>query len=193
MRCWLVLSRVKNKSGGFTFVEILLIITIFSIVGAGIAGTFYSGVKLWLRAKNADVYSNELLLNLEGISRDLRQSVYISKVGYEGKAAELSFLTFVGDTAMKVTYKFDVMQKAFVCRRMQLEDALSEELQGNYTERRVASLDAFSLSYFYFDKEKEGYAWKDSWERSEGIPAAVRINAKLKDEEYVKTVLIPIS
>ncbi len=194
MRCWWRMWRERNRSSGFTLVETLVVLTIFAIIGVGIAGSLAAGMKIWFRAKSASASSLDVLSALETVSRDLRQAVNnIPAVGFEGKAQEISFLTFQGDTAVKVNYKFEATQKALIRREMDLKDALSEKLQGKYKEKQVASLDEFSFGYLYFDQDKEEYTWAPEWKKEQGVFPAVQLKAKLKDEAGTKTVFIPVS
>jgi|GEM_PF-1504782 len=200
MKFWPHILRKKIKGfplraqAGFTLIEILVVITIFTIVGAGIAETFSSGMKIWARAQKAGESSIDVFVAIETIGRDLRQSVNIRSVGFEGREDEISFLTFRDDSAVKVIYKFNPAQKELVCRHIDLKDAFSDDLQGKYkyAEKKVATLDDFSFSYFNFDKEKEEYVWSDEWAKEQGIFEAVKLKARFGDEKDVKTVFIPI-
>jgi len=200
MKFWPHILRKKIKGfplraqAGFTLIEILVVITIFTIVGAGIAETFSSGMKIWARAQKAGESSIDVFVAIETIGRDLRQSVNIRSVGFEGREDEISFLTFRDDSAVKVIYKFNPAQKELVRRQIDLKDAFSDDLQGKYkyAEKKVATLDDFSFSYFNFDKEKEEYVWSDEWAKEQGIFEAVKLKARFGDEKDVKTVFIPI-
>jgi len=150
-------------------VETLVVLTIFAIIGVGIAGSLAAGMKIWFRAKSASASSLDVLSALETVSRDLRQAVNnIPAVGFEGKAQEISFLTFQGDTAVKVNYKFEVTQKALIRREMDLKDALSEKLQGKYKEKQVASLDEFSFGSFILTKTKKNIPGPRNGKKSRG-------------------------
>jgi len=200
MKFWPHILRKKIKGfplraqAGFTLIEILVVITIFTIVGAGIAETFSSGMKIWARAQKAGESSIDVFVAIETIGRDLRQSINIRSVGFEGREDEISFLTFRDDSAVKVIYKFNPAQKELVRRQIDLKDAFSDDLQGKYkyAEKKVATLDDFSFSYFNFDKEKEEYVWSDEWAKEQGIFEAVKLKARFGDEKDVKTVFIPI-
>lgn len=200
MKFWPHILRKKIRGfplraqAGFTLIEILVVITIFTIVGAGIAETFSSGMKIWARAQKAGESSIDVFVAIETIGRDLRQSVNIRSVGFEGREDEISFLTFRDDSAVKVIYKFNPAQKELVRRQIDLKDAFSDDLQGKYkyAEKKVATLDDFSFSYFNFDKEKEEYVWSDEWAKEQGIFEAVKLKARFGDEKDVKTVFIPI-
>jgi prepilin-type N-terminal cleavage/methylation domain-containing protein len=183
--------RIKKNKSGFTLVEMAIVAILFAIIGVGLVGTLSSGLKIWSRAKDTGTLSPQLAFSLELVARDLRQSVYMPQIGFTGGAKQLSFLAFSRDSVFKITYKFDDMQNVLLRRQEGLKTAIDEDLQGEYTEEKFADLDDAQFRYLYFDKDKEDYAWKDTWAKEDGLPPAVRIKIKLGNEECEKTVFIP--
>jgi len=179
-----------SKDESFTLVEVLITATIFSIVALGLATSFFSGVKLWGRAQARGFYYNNVILNMEIISRELRQSFYLPQLGYNGKPQELSFPVVKDNIIFRVTYKFDPEQKIFLRGQVALKDILSNKEKESYAEEKIMSLDDFSLSYFY--PENTHYVWKNEW-KNPGVFIAVRLKARVKDEEFDKTIFIPAS
>jgi len=195
------LNKLKK---GFTLVETLVVATIFSFIGLAIATSFISGMKIWDRAQNTDFLKYNNLLTLEMITRELRQTIDYPLIGFEVKAGELSFPTLINDSVVKVTYAFDSEKKALLRKQLDLKDIVSHKEQENTKEKIVAnSLEEFSLSYFYhyfdIDLNREVYAWKevktelDDWIKEKGVPLAVKLQGKVKNELFSKTVFIPIS
>lgn len=180
---------MKNRRA-FTLVEVLISAVIFSIIAAALMGSFTAGAKIWSRAQNQDIAASDLALNLEIVARDLRQSVYLEQIGFEGDGSQVSFLSFIAQTPYKVTYKFDSSRKLLMRRQEDLESAFSEDVQEKYSEKAIAELDDFQLSYFYFDTEEQQYLWKDEWEKTEKVFPAIRIKARLKNEELSKTIFM---
>ena len=184
-----MLSKKRNKSG-FTLIEVLIAATIFAIIAAALMSSFTVGVKIWSRAEKSDIAASDLALDLEIVARDLRQSVYIEQIGFEGDGNQVSFLSFIAQVPYKVTYKFDSSRKLLMRKQEELESAFSEDAQKKYSEKSIAELDDFQLSYFYFDKEEQEYLWKDKWEKPEKVFSAIKITAKLKNEELSKTIFM---
>ena len=183
--------RTRNNKSGFTLVEMAIVAILFAIIGVGLVGTLSAGLKIWSRAKDTGTLSPQLAFTLELVARDLRQSVYVPQIGFTGEGKQLSFLAFSRDSVFKITYKFDDMQKVLVRRQEELKTAIEEDLQGEYTEKKFADLDNAQFRYLYFDKDKEDYAWKDTWAKEDGVPPAVRIKMKSGDEGCEKIVFIP--
>ena len=194
-----------NKSKkGFTLIEILVVATIFSFIGLAIASTFMSGMRIWDRARNNDIYQYNKLLAFEGLAKELRQSLDYPAIGFEVKVKEFTFPTFLGDSIIKVTYAFDADKKNLLRRQIDLKDTGANIDKENTQEKIVlSSLDELTLSYFYhyFDKDqnREIYAWKevksdqDAWPKEKGIFMAIKLQGKIRNEAFTKTVIIPIS
>ncbi|MCX5712247.1 MAG: prepilin-type N-terminal cleavage/methylation domain-containing protein [Candidatus Omnitrophica bacterium] len=193
MRHWLrIYPRSSAKfSSGFTLVEMLVAATLFAVIGLGIMTSFSSGVKLWNRAKQTDFVRCELLLGFETLARDLRQSMDISKIGFEGTAKELSFPTLAVGKVVKMTYRFDPDSGSFNLSSIAMKDLDSLKKDQVIPERVLFKAQDIVFSYLYFDKEKNSYAWAESCPKDKGRFSAIKIQAKLKGEELEKTVFIP--
>jgi len=181
---------MMNNRLGFTLVEVLITAVIFAIIAAALMASFVAGANIWSRAEKSDIAASDLALDLEIIARDLRQSVYMEQIGFEGDDNQVSFLSFIAQEPCRVTYEFNSGRKLLMRRQEDLESALSEDAQKKYSEKAIAELDDFQLSYFYFDNEEQGYLWKDEWEKAEKVFPAIRIKAKLKNEELSKTIFM---
>jgi prepilin-type N-terminal cleavage/methylation domain-containing protein len=199
-----MLKMLRKPSKGFTLVETLVVATIFSFIGLAIATSFMTGIKIWDRARNTDFLQYNNLLTLEMITKELRQALDYPLIGFEVKAGEFSFPTLIGDSVVKITYTFDSEKKALLRKQLDLKDIISNKEQENTKEKIVFnSLEEFSLSYFYhyFDKDqsREIYEWRevkgdlDTWTKGKGIPLAIKLQGKVKNELFSKTVFIPIS
>jgi hypothetical protein len=171
----------------------MVVVTIFSIIALAIGSSFISGMKLWNKAKEKDFPKYELFLSLESIARDFRQSICVPGVLFEGSSEEVSFPTIVGDSIVKVTYKFDSQEKTLLRKEVGLKAVFSENEKENTTEKQVLSLEELSFSYLYKDVEKKSYIWIDTWEKDKGIFIAIKLNGRFKDNDFTKTVFVPIS
>jgi hypothetical protein len=174
-------------------VETLVVATIFTVIALGIATTFITGMKLWSRAKNIDFSRYEFLLELGRISRTLRQSLDVSLIGFEGNVQEVSFPTLMNDSIVKITYKFDPQEKILLQKTVSLNDIIAGKEKENSLEKKIISLEDLTFSYCYFDSDKESYVWQDDWTKDKGIFLAIKLQAKFKGSEFVKTEYIPIS
>ncbi|MCP4651352.1 MAG: prepilin-type N-terminal cleavage/methylation domain-containing protein [PVC group bacterium] len=177
---------------GFTLVEMLIVVTIFAIIGVGVASSFFAGMKLWDRARNVDFTQSNALLSLDLIGRELRQAVNMPDFYAEGTSDELSFVT-LNNSIVEVTYRFDAGQKVLLRSEAGIDSFFEGSESIASPEEEVLLIDEVSFSYSYFDEETESYETVDIWEDQEDIFDAVMMKIKIKDYEFTKTVFIPIS
>ena len=185
------MENYKKLRKGFTLIEIIIVASIFSIIVVGIASSFISGMNIWGRAYNTDFTQADVLLTLEKITAQLRQSVDISVIGFEGDSKNISFPVVIRNYVARLTYEFDSMDKMLRQRRSNLEDIIAKKDYTQSTEKAMVSIDDFSLRYFYFDADEGAFVWGDTWEKEKGRFIAVQIEVKVAENKYTKTVFIP--
>lgn len=185
---WLRIWETKSK--GITLIELLVAITIFSVVGVAVGSIFASGIKVWRRAEGLNIRQRKALLGLEKVAQELRSSLDFPDIGFSGEKDWLSFPLLVDQDIAKVTYVFDSQQGVIFREENAFRDILDEK-EG---ERKgfLPSVSGLSLSYWFFDGDEEEYRWRDSWSEEEGIPLAIKIELMHGDETFTETVSIPI-
>ena len=188
-------SSIEHRASkkGFTLVEILVALTIFSIISLSLGATFIQGARIWQRAKNENFLKNDVLLNMEIISADLRECIDSRLTGFSSRKQTLTFACLKNESVMVVNYSFIPLQNKLLRKEALMQDV--EEGRINYTKEQILAkiMDDFALEFFYFDKDNEIYSWKDYWNEEEGLPIAVKIQIKVNDEVFTKTVFIPVS
>jgi prepilin-type N-terminal cleavage/methylation domain-containing protein len=190
MKGWQLTLMRKNKTA-FTLVELLMAMTISSLIAAGVIFSFLAGLRIWDRAQNTDVRKTERLLSLEQLARELRQSVNVSAIGFQGGQDEFSFPTPINDKIVKVTCKLDSGKKTFVRGIVSLSDIIRGKEAEGYSQKPLFALDDLRLEYYYYDRIKAKYEWKDAWSKDDGAFIAVRLHLIINNEDYVKTIFIP--
>ncbi len=142
---------------------------------------------------STDSWRNDVLLGFESVSAALRQSVDIPAIGYSGDEKRVSFPVVSGNNIVMVSYSFDDQKKSLSRREVKLKDVLEENIAGSSAGKLVLSLDEFSIQYLYTDPVKKASEWKTEWKKKDGAFAAVRFISKVHNEEFNKTVFIPIA
>ena len=178
---------------GFTLIEVMVALTIFAAIAVSIGACVISGIKIWNTAKNVNFARANFMVDLDVIAADLRRSVDIPVIGFEGKALQFSFPSVKGNAVGRITYIYDPETKVLSRREASLEKVIANKADKEYSEKEALSLDSFTASYFTFDKDKGSYSWTDSWVKTQGPFAAIKLEGKFKGENFVKTVFIPIS
>ncbi len=182
--------RTGNK--GFTLVETFVVAVLFSIVIVGIGLSFMSGMRIWDRCRNISFPRADLLLTMEQIAAELRQSVDVTQIGYEGDLYGLSFPALKGSSVVRISYEFDRESKRLLKKYASLQDISDKKEEEGTVQKTLISLDDFSAAYLLFDQEAKSYSWEEKWLVENGVFAAVRLKAKLKNEEFSKTVFLPV-
>ena len=200
---------IKGKNTGFTFIELIIAITIFSIVAVSIYSVFRVGIKLWYRTNPIIQDNQSFRLFFNTISSDLKNSVsYLKenmkeKVNFEGDKQKVSFITLVdvsGQGTMphaelaRVIYYFDSSRKVVKRAIATKAEGLSEDYAKAVDILNGIDTKDFGFEYCYkitYSPTEYDYEWKDTWEEKESDGGKIPRGVKIKAGEYSKTVFIP--
>ena len=171
---------------GFTLVELVMVATLVSIIALAMASSFLSGMRVWGRAQHRDAAHADALLTLERMARELRQSVDIPQVRFEGTAQEVSFPAVLGAAIVKVTYRYEASEKRLQRRQVDLKELIEGKEAGAHADTLFSPADQVLMEF-------AGDVWKDAWSKEDGIPWAIRLTITIKDETVTKTVVLPIA
>ncbi len=185
-----VLRTGPDARGGFSLVEMLVCVSIISVIAIGLMSVFFAGVRIWKRASGGDFSSMSAALEAERISSELRQCLSLQAAGCSGKKDEFSF-SFIspGGRVVRVNYKFDTEENRLKRSETDMASILAEDEETS--ERYVDCFSGFSAEYRSFDNESQEFAWQDTWDKSRGVFGAVRLTFKAGDEEFSRIVMVP--
>lgn len=195
------------KKRGFTFIELMLAVTIFSIIAVSIYSVFRIGAKLWVRTSPLIEANQSFRFFFNAISSDLKSAVIYTKKGtdFEGEDQRISFMTLVEMSGpniiphlelARVVYFYDKTNKAVkrvVATRLEgfNENAKPSDILNNIEDKD------FEFEYCYksgSSATEYDYEWKNAWQEGEDkekntgkIPRGVKVRAG----DYVKTIFIP--
>lgn len=189
------LNKKKQKnSGAFTLVELLIAVTIFSVVSIAIYSVFSSGTAILRRVKNIDLTQQKILLKTESLARQLRQQPACRKQLFLGAETKISFPANVDSFVSRITYYFD--ESSFCLMRVvdrldkiiTLEGKLDPELKAKPTVF-LMKVKAVRFFYLYMDTKKNEYSWGDEWKENY-LPVAVRFIISVEGREYAATTFL---
>ncbi|MFH1857128.1 MAG: prepilin-type N-terminal cleavage/methylation domain-containing protein [Candidatus Omnitrophota bacterium] len=196
--------RGRSFLTGFTLVEILLALLIFSIISGSLYFTVSVGLKAADRAKNNFEVFQELRICVRESEKDLRSFFYdeaLDVTAFEGGADSLSFISYKPDGLYKITYYQQGRGFLRYIQKMVFEKAETDteeiEKKISFLEGRVYHLASLlkKVEFKYLDIDKE---WQDSWEAEGEYPAAIKVVfyfAGEKEEEagyqFEDTISIP--
>ncbi len=168
----------------------IVVMTIFSVVGVAIATSFMSGMRIWGRVNNRDFKHNFILLEIEDIARAVRQKLEIPDVYCFGTVREFSFLTVKRDRILRQTYLFDADNQKLLFTEEALADILAKQETSLDLAREIFKATDLTFQYFLYDLEKKQYVWADAWKSDENVLAGVQIKLKFKNDEIKKTIFL---
>ena len=179
------------RTRSFTLIETVCSTVIVSIIALCLGGVFTSGIRLWQKAQKLGLSSAEILLDLEGISRNLRQSLDLPDVPFSGDSKSVEFSTVIGNSIFKVVYSFDSFKKKLLIRKIDYEDVLADRLK-KPPQSSVFSADKVSFEYLVLDKDDDSCTWEKEIDEDEGIPAIIKMSIEIGDENIEKFIFIPL-
>lgn len=202
---------MKTKTG-FTFIELLIAISIFAVVAIALYSTLFAGISVWKRSsEGGDVYQ-DVRLTFNDITKDLRNIVYMytkdeeSIFSFFGMIDEIVFVTLEGSffeedisrkELVKVAYRFD--EDADELIRIKADKSLGFDVEKAEKEILLNGVEEFKLEYCYDSGDDDDpYLWKEEWEDEDlRIPRGVRVTFHIETEnkkeplEFTKTIFIP--
>ncbi|MBM3251331.1 MAG: prepilin-type N-terminal cleavage/methylation domain-containing protein, partial [Candidatus Omnitrophica bacterium] len=166
---------MKKKSlKGFTLIEILIVLTIFSVVALSLYSTFFSGTSVWRRSEDLNRIYQEARWSLDTIANELRNAVildysniYPDFVVFEGGSDKISFLGITDDGIKKISYFLENENSGHVLKRREI--AFIDSLLGLESEKStevfsdLACEGGLKFSYAYGSNDSgEDISWQDN-------------------------------
>ena len=192
---------MKSKDyQGFTLLELLIAVTIFSIVSIAIYSSFSVGIRAWRKAEESYKVRQEARHALEDIGYELRTAVNFTPVPFEGSSDCVSFSRVLkssnkySEGIFKITYTFDAEAKSLYYILQTYQESVQEE--SGIKSILTSGISGFQLKYAYLDGEE--VIWRDDWQSDEiDVPFGVKVSlfypsqSKGQDIEFSETILIP--
>ncbi len=182
-----------NSLTGFTFVEMMVVLALFSILAICLYSSIAMGFKVWKRSASLNMVQRRAILNLERLSTELRRTANYSSIGFFGNGESVIFANIYRDRIFNISYNYSRGDEAVYRSASTLQALLdSEEAPAR---KLISDVENFSLSYYGYDKQKINLTFFESWNYTEsGFPKAVKVSLTLKDGKiFEKIIAIPIS
>lgn len=190
---------MKRRNKGFTLIEMLIVMTMLSVISLAIYATFNNGMRIWQKV-NQPLAEEDLDIFLDKFAADLRNAFKFTGIKFLGAKDRLEFSTLVNSpglqkrTVGEVIYFYNA-QTAILSREQKDFAQLFAEEEGTINQA-LRNLRGLKFQYYIYDKDKKEYLWLEEWLK-EDLPLAVRIELEFNDgaqtSKFTKTVSIPVS
>lgn len=195
----------SRNSRGFSLIEILMVVSLVTMISIAIFGVFQSGISA-LERVTVSSPEEDIQIFFEKFSRDLQNTFHYTGINFRGEGETIRFPTVMitrtelgGDSGIgRATYSYDASEDAIVRLTENMSDLFQEKSDEPVPVlRKVRSL---KFQYYEFDLAQKTFQWLDEWNDEDTKKTdllAVKLEMELEDEgqtrTITKTVAIPIS
>ena len=204
---------IKKSRDAFTLLELLLAITIFSIIATALYSSFYSGLKILKRSEEAMKLHQDLRFVTEELSLELRnalitplqteenaltQELEEEKVYYfRGDRKGFRFVSLKNEGVCELGYRFKGDQANTFLRTARFQSHGFTSQPERDEELLVGILEDVEVLYSYEGQDEDApIVWLDIWEIEEMLPLGIKVRLRLKGlgdhSELTKTVYLPV-
>ncbi len=170
----------RQASQGFTLVEVIISLTVFSLVILLIGSGFRLGIKAWQKGE-AETLETQKLRALSSLMYQQLKSAFPYEIEvddekvvvFKGERDSILFVTtFVDpDTGGFKWVKFSYKDKNLVYYEGIMPD--KSFLDKTEKDEEIIDSDISEFEFNFFTSDEEG--WTDSWEMNDKIPSAVKV------------------
>jgi len=188
------------KRNGFTFIEVVISITIFTIIIVAVYSVFYMGLRTWRKGQEEKSLQKVRLAFLK-IEKELKKTFFFSKVPFKGTREGMIFPLSLPEEDIEkiyvVTYSIDKDKDTDFKQLIRKEKIFTEDFHS--VEEKEKSLlplmKDIKFEYAYLVQNPiKTLEWQNMWdgEEKDNIPSGVRISLEREDsaEVYSKLILL---
>lgn len=165
---------------GLSILELLVALSVLSLIALGLAGSLQLGTRVWDRALALGEHDTELVLRtrLRGWIAEAyppRRKADFETI-FEGRPDRLEFHTLAEIPSVPETHGLSVLlaledsMLVMEVRYLDVEGTVLKE------EQRILTRNASSLRVRYFSGRRDTETWADTWISRQNLPALVRIS-----------------
>jgi len=175
---------VRRRRRGFTFIEVLVVVALFAVIGVSLFQSFTMGLKVWRRASGPNFAYRKAVLSLERMAMELRQSRPYPNTTFSGDGREFSFAAVAQGKAYNATYAY---RGNALWRNTKVLSAPWDPGEEREAAPGIADLE---FSYYGYDLPSHSYIFFDDWDgQTQGRPMAVRVMLDLEDGTHLEKIM----
>lgn len=181
------------KQNSYTLIEMLLVVSILSMVSLILFHTLCSGLNIWERSRKF-IVEEDIAIFFDKIGQDLRNSFIFSKISFVGKETLVRFPTRIKiarpqdkevlEQIGEVEYYFGPDKKSLFRRQLSYGQALNHDgteqaLRGDAGKERLLLSSVESVRFVYYFLEGNGAILKK--ETDAARPRGVTVEVEFLD------------
>ncbi|MBF0523199.1 MAG: hypothetical protein HQL24_09110 [Candidatus Omnitrophica bacterium] len=185
----------KNNRQALTFVEMLIVVCLVSMISIAIYRCFANGLAVWQRS-NASIIEEDIVIFFDKIADDLRNAYQDSVMNAEGTTQKFTFPTIVRTLADdkspssgeyisqmgKVQYAFEVFEGRLYRRQANYGQAFDKKF--SESQCLIKGLKDVQFKYFYAKRAEN--AGSDSV--LSALPSGVEVEIEFTDQYGPRTL-----
>lgn len=184
-----------DGEAGFTMIELLVALALFSLLATLLFGSVRSGVQAWQRG-SARTEQVEHGLVAQDLLRRMIGNIYPMLVTSDASQPRIDFdgasdsISFLGDAPIAALsggrFRFRLLLER-AQGRANLVISATPELAGSQGDAAptktllVAGIDRAEFAYFGDNASDRSVQWQDSWSRRSELPRLVRVRVAFRD------------
>ena len=188
----------SKKPKGFTLIEVIIAMTLLSLILVLLFSTIFTANKSWQSTERKITQNNELRLVGHFIQRQLSQNIPLmwidqkeQRLIFEGKNNELNFTSTLPAhrggggiqlITLKVNQTDDVHHLDLYYRHANPDISPFETTDDVEQVILIENINGIELSYFGQEKIDEDPVWRDKWQNNEFLPMLVSLKIRTVDE-----------
>jgi len=182
----IIKSRKKSFIKGFTFIEIVLVVSMAGIISVAVYRSLSNGIKIWKRDRSIAAEEDAMIF-FDKISQDLKNSFSFSQIGFEGRFNNMSFPTVVRSfpdnsefdpgeyiyQVGRVEYYYDTIRKTLFRKQADYGRAVNDKFETPSVMVHPVS----RVRFRYYKRMPGGFGFSD--ESGGSMPVAVEITLEI--------------
>ena len=200
--------KLMREERGFTLVELLVAVSIFSLVMMAVYSTFVTGLMVKKKGNQKLQEMQESRRVLDYMHRDIQSMVGFRENSFQGKNKSFTFFRSLEENDDRGNHFSTVVQIKYTV-------FISDASEANVLRRSVTFFDhdsteqiffffsnySYEISFNYAVNTRDaGVQWIEEWDDSSEIPLAIRIQLYLKGQDdqvqlktYSRVIPIPMA
>jgi prepilin-type N-terminal cleavage/methylation domain-containing protein len=193
-----MLRNKKFLTPAFTLIEMLVVVSILSVISVAIYAALSNGIKIWQRI-NTILPEEGISIFMEKLTSDLKNAVKFQSLSFIGEEDNVEFVKIIQShrlekmTVGKTAYLLD--NASGMLKRHEKDISHIYQEKDGVAYDMLAGVEGVNFWYYRYDKDNDDYIWEREWDR-QGLPLAVRvefiIGKENASEKFTKTISMPV-